>query len=99
MFFFYFRFCACFHHNVDGFPLKQDTQTPATAHASVDSRGSIATKNIDRHYEEDRKFNVVIHGIEECCKGTPKYERLKHDLEEVTCIITNTQSSISPLSI
>ena len=41
----------------------------------------------------------VICGIEECCKGTPKYERLKHDLKEVTYITTNTVSSISPLSI
>jgi len=79
--------------------VKQNTQTPATAQASADSCRSIATKNTDRHYKEDRKFNFVIHGIKECCKGTPKYERLKHDLKEVTSVIMNTESSISPLSI
>ena len=41
----------------------------------------------------------MIHGIEKCFKGTLKYERLKHDLKEVTSVITNTESSISPLSI
>jgi len=65
----------------------------------IPARGSIAEKNTDKRYEEDRNFNVVIHGIEECCKGTPKYERLNHDLKEVTSLITNTESSISPLSI
>ena len=65
----------------------------------IPTRGSIAEKNTDKRYEEDRNFNVVIHGIEECCKGIPKYERLKHDLKEVTSLITNTESSISPLSI
>ena len=79
--------------------VKQDTQTPTSAQASANSRGSIAAKNTDKRYEEDRKFNVVIHGIEKCCKGTPKYERFKHDLKEVTSVITNTESSISHLSI
>ena len=74
--------------------VKQDTQTP-----TANSRESIIAKNTDKRYEEDRKFNVVIHGIEKCCKGTPKYERFKHDLKEVTSVITNTESSISHLSI
>ena len=80
--------------------VKQVTQTPATVYASTDSHGSSATKNTDRQtLKEVHKLNVVIHRIKECCKGTRKYERLKYDLKEVTSIITNTESSISPLSI
>jgi len=53
-------------------------------HASVDSHRSGATKNTDRRYEENCKFNVVINGIEECCTETRKYERLRNDVKEVT---------------
>ena len=35
----------------------------------------------------------------ECSKGTPKNERLNHDLDKVTSIITKGENSISPLSI
>ena len=49
--------------------------------------------------EEDRKFNVVIYGINECNKGTPRNERLNHDLDKVTSIITQGDNSVSPLSI
>jgi len=49
--------------------------------------------------QQDRKFNVVIYGIQECSKGTPKHERLNHDLDKVTSTITEGDNSISPLSI
>ena len=32
---------------------------------------------------EDRKFNVVIYGIEECTKGTPRHTRLNHDFVKI----------------
>ena len=31
---------------------------------------TVATEKTGRYNDEDRKFNVVIHGIEECKKGT-----------------------------
>ena len=49
--------------------------------------------------QEDRKFNVVIYGVKECTKGTPRHERLNHDLDKVTSIVTEGDNSISPLSI
>ena len=76
--------------------LTQDIQTPATVSAI---NGSTTMKKIDTHDEGDRKFNVVIHGIKECSKGTPRHERLRYDLNEVTKIVTSTEGSISPLSI
>jgi len=31
----------------------------------------------DDKAQEDRKFNVLIHGVNECNKGTPRHKRLK----------------------
>ena len=33
--------------------------------------------------QRDRKFNVVIYGIKECNKGTPRNERIRYDLDQV----------------
>ena len=49
--------------------------------------------------QSDRKFNVVIYGIKECNKGTPRNERLSHDLDQVTSVVTEGENSINPLSI
>ena len=50
--------------------------------------------------QPDRKFNVVIYGIEECPKGTPKHERFNRDLENITVISSvDTDGSIQPQSI
>ena len=42
---------------------------------------------------------VVIYGLDECSKGTPRHEQFNHDLDKVTTIVTDTESSINPLSI
>ena len=47
----------------------------------------------------DRKFNVVIYGIDECEKGAPRHERMNQDLHKVTTIITKAKTNINPLSI
>ena len=39
------------------------------------------------HAQGDRKFNVVVYGVKECDKGTPRHERLKHDVERITQLI------------
>ena len=49
--------------------------------------------------QRDRKFSVVIYGIKECNKGTPRNERLRHDLDQVTAIVTEGENSINPLSV
>ena len=41
----------------------------------------------------------MIHGIEECKKGTPRYKRFRCDLNKVNSIITNVENGISPLSV
>jgi len=49
--------------------------------------------------QEDCKFNVVVYGIPECAKKTPKNERLNHNLDKFKPIISEGENSVSPLSI
>ena len=39
--------------------------------------------NIHESPQQDRKFNVVVYGIEECTKGTPRHEHSDLDLSNV----------------
>ena len=47
----------------------------------------------------DRKFNIVIYGIEECPKGTPKHRRLDLDHSKVVSELSNIDSSIKDHAI
>ena len=73
-------------------PITHSTAQPTATNKSI-AKGP---KDKD---QDDRKFKVVIYGISECSKGTPKHKRLKHDLDKVTQIATEGDNSISPLSI
>ena len=42
---------------------------------------------------------MVIYGIDECSKGKPWCEQFNHGLDKITTIVTETESSINPLSI
>ena len=45
--------------------------------------------------QEDHKCNAVIYGIEECAKGTPRYNRPNHDLDEIKSIIAEGENSLT----
>ena len=47
----------------------------------------------------DRKFNVIIFGLKECPKGTPRPDRYKSDLNESISIMTKVNTDINPHSI
>lgn len=47
----------------------------------------------------DRKFNVVMFGIEESAPGSAKLDRMENDLGKLTSIITSLDDSIPPSSI
>jgi len=57
------------------------------------------SKSLTGKDQDDRKSNFVFYGINECGKGTPRHERLKHEVDKVTEIVTKGENSISPLSI
>ena len=66
---------------------------------STQIQPSSTTKVTNRANEGNPMFNVVIYGIDECSKGTPRREQFNHDLDKVTTIVTETESRINPLSI
>ena len=41
----------------------------------------------------------MIYGIEECAKGTPRYNCLNHDLDKIKSIIAEGENSVDPLSV
>ena len=47
----------------------------------------------------DRKYNIVVYGIEECPAGTPRSERSKHDVNESLSIVSNLDHDIQPFAI
>ena len=85
----------------------QDGISQPTSGTSTDPRPSTnssvqppKTKKPDsKAHLDDRKFNVVIYGVNECDKGTNRTERQNQDLHNVTTIVTQGDNSINPLSI
>lgn len=48
---------------------------------------------------EERKFNVVIYGIDECPSGTARISRLESDLNQVVSIITPLVPTLNEQSV
>ena len=69
-----------------------------TANTTTDTTVTKKT-NIHESPQQDRIFNVVVYGIEQCAKGTPRHECSSLDLSNVTRIITKIDENINPLSI
>ena len=47
----------------------------------------------------DRKYNVVVYGIQECPSGTVKSERNKHDVNKVLSVFSKLDNDIQSFSI
>ena len=47
----------------------------------------------------DRKYNVVVYGIQECPSGTPKSERNKQDVDQVLPVLSKLDADIQSFSI
>ena len=48
---------------------------------------------------KERKFNLIVLGVQECPKGTPRYRRLESDEQAITTHIKGSIPSFSSLSI
>ena len=40
-----------------------------------------------KQYSSSSKFNIVLHGLEECSKGTPRHTRLNSDFSKVNSLL------------
>ena len=49
--------------------------------------------------DSERKFNIIVYGITECPKGTPKHTRLQSDLSSVVSVMAKIDNNIQPQSI
>jgi len=54
---------------------------------------------VQSHYRQDRKFNVIVYGIQECPKGTPKHARSESDLKSVISVLSKVDNSVKSQSI
>ena len=65
--------------------------------ATISNKSGLSTSN--KRVDPDRKFNVVIYGIEECQKGAPKHKRLQPDLSKAVSVLSGLDNSIQSPSI
>ena len=49
--------------------------------------------------KSDRKYNLIIFGIDKHPKGTPRYRRLTQDLEAVLSVLSRLDSSVTCQSV
>jgi len=82
-----------------------------TAHSSVPTENidtpntkkvqspSLHDKNPSKILSSDRKFNLVILGIDESPTGTNRSERVKYDVESSVSILSKLNSDINSTSI
>ena len=71
------------------------TYNDSTESGSNMPKGQKTTK----HDHPDRKYNVVVYGIEECPKGSPKNTRLQSDLNHVVSLLSKVDTTINAQSI
>ena len=71
-------------------------QSPTSDQAVSASADIASTKKttIQHSSQQDRRFNVVIYGIEECPKGTARHERSGLDLSNVVKLITKVMKTL-----
>jgi len=79
--------------------VKQSSTTEQEASNTTKVASTTRKARIQDSFQQDCKFNVIIYGIDECNKGTPRQKRSDHDLSSITQIITKADDNINPLSI
>ena len=70
-----------------------------TAPATVSQSLPQSTVNSQAVNGRERKFNIVLYGMDECPKGTPKSNRLEEDLKNALSVILEVDQSITSHSI
>ena len=63
---------------------------------SVNDSTSPSAPPLDSH---ERKFNVVVYGVEECSKGSSKVFRMNEDMDKVVSALSKVDNSIGSHSI
>ena len=78
------------------------TQAAVSSHNQLVSRAALPRSGSQRQNggnNNDRKYNVVVYGITECPKGTPRLNRFEEDLNKAMSAFSYLDLSIDPKSI
>ena len=80
-----------------------DSTPPQQTYAGVTRKGANANASTPTEHQSavthDKKFNVVIYGVKESPKGSPRYTRQQKDTKAVTDIIKQVSPDISEHTI
>ena len=96
------------HQNISGGSTVDTSVSDVSASTGVRSHLLAADAVVGDHrsspaevstLQNERRFNIVISGVEECSKGTSRKDRLKHDFNEITTLITNLDSQIESSTV
>ena len=71
-------------------------QTSSMASRAASSR---SVSRVSPSSSSDKKFNVIIRGVDECPAGTARNLRQSHDLDEAVSVLSSVVSSIDSTSI
>ena len=66
-----------------------------TSYAQAVATGTVNTKTKNGVNVSDRKFNLIIFGIDEHDNGTPRYKRLQKDLETGAAILFSINPTVT----
>ena len=76
-------------------PVDQPQTTPATKVTKSPGQTTEVARSRSAGLLYDKKFKLVVYGIKESPKGTSRGLRNRHDLDKVTTIVSNLESSIT----
>lgn len=84
-------------------PEDEPSNTPRATYASVTnpttSFSAPPQPSIPSINNPDKKFNVIVYGINECPEGSSRHSRITKDMEDVTTIIQKLDPSVPSNSI
>ena len=66
--------------------LSSNSESPSNS--KVFHNSDVQTRSAKLVPNPEKKFNIVIYGINECPKGTTRSERLKSDLSKVVSVVS-----------
>ena len=55
--------------------------------------------NHTQTYHPDRKFNIILYGVDECPQGTSRADRFESDLDQAVSVLSTIESTVQPQSI
>ena len=75
------------------------SNSPSTNSTHISSNTYKRTDNSYSYTTQDSKFNIVIHGVKKCPKGSPRHACIENDLNASVSVLSSIDISIKDQSI